>query len=198
MNTLRIAVGSARRPKVNAIQEAASLFAGQFGPETKCEVNGYEVESGVSHTPTTREELMQGARQRAEALQEKLRKEGVAADFFVGVEGGLDVVAESRTRRVFLESWAYVSNGERGHFGCGGSIELPSRLAEKVLAQGVELAAAIDEFAGAAGIRDGQGAWGVLSRNLILRQDSFRVAAVAAFAPFFNAAMYHGAGAAAG
>ena len=31
--------------------------------------------------------------------------------------------------------------------------------------KGVELSVAIDRFAGEAGIRDGQGAWGVLSAN---------------------------------
>jgi non-canonical (house-cleaning) NTP pyrophosphatase len=100
MNTLHIAVGSARRPKLNALREVAASLVPLFGPETSCEVLGYEVESGVSHTPASREELMRGARQRAEAL----RSEGVAADFFVGVEGGLDIVAESGERRVFLES----------------------------------------------------------------------------------------------
>jgi len=197
MNTLRIAVGSARRPKVMAVEEAAVLFAPCFGSDTVCEVQGYEVESGVSHTPASRHELMQGARQRAEALREKLGRDGAVAQFFVGVEGGLDAVVENGMRRVFLESWAYVSDGQRGHFGCSGSIELPLVLANRVLVEGVELAAAIDEFAGAVGIRDGQGAWGVLSRNLISRQDSFRVATIAAFAPFFNEALYRSAATAA-
>jgi inosine/xanthosine triphosphatase len=198
MSTLRIAVGSARRPKLNAVREAGASFAPLFGPGTTCEVSGYEVESGVSHTPSSRQELMQGAWGRAEALQGKLRAEGVVADFFVGVEGGLDVAVQGNVRRVFLESWAYVCDGQRGHFGCSGSIELPVALAEKVLSKAVELAAAIDESAGAVGIRDGQGAWGVLSRNLISRQDSFRIAVLAAFAPFYNSAMYRSVTAAAG
>lgn len=197
MTTIRIAVGSIRRPKVNAVQEAAASFAMHFGGGTVCEVTGYEVGSGVSHTPASREELMLGARQRAETLRQKLRRDGIAAEFYVGVEGGLDVATESGVRRVFLESWAYVCSQQRGHFGCSGSIELPAPLAEKVLSRGVELASAIDEFAGSVGIRDGQGAWGVLSRNLISRQDSFRIAVIAAFAPFYNAAMYRTAAAAA-
>ena len=48
-------------------------------------------------------------------------------------------------------------------------------------------------FAGAAGIRDAQGAWGVLSGNLVTRQESFRLAVVTAFAPFFNPKIYQGA-----
>jgi inosine/xanthosine triphosphatase len=195
MRTWHIAVGSTRRPKLNAVKEAAKTIAAVVG-DCAVEVEGHEVDSGVGHTPTSREELMRGARQRAEALQEKLRAANQNADFYVGVEGGLDAVSENGIKRVFLESWAYVTNGNRGHFGCSGSIELPEALAEEVLSRGAELAAAIDQFAGAVGIRDGQGAWGILSSDVISRQDSFRLAVIAAFAPFYNARMYRTASAA--
>jgi inosine/xanthosine triphosphatase len=196
MKTRHIAVGSTRRPKLNAVKESAGSIAPLFGDGAELDVAGYEVESGVNHTPSSREELMQGARQRVEALQEHLRAQGGAADFFIGMEGGLDVTVENGVKRVFLESWAYVSDGSRGHFGCSGSIELPEALAEEVLTRGTELSVAIDRFAGAVGIRDGQGAWGVLSRDLISRQESFRLAVVAAFAPFYNAKMYRASAAA--
>lgn len=187
MKRCLIAVGSTRRPKLNAVKEAASAIAPLFEEGITLEVEGYEVESGVSHTPASRDELMQGARQRVEVLQQSLQAK---ASYFVGLEGGLDVVVENGRKRVFLESWAYSSDGSTGHFGCSGSIELPEALAEEVLSRGTELSAAIDRFAGEVGIRDGQGAWGVLSRNLISRQESFRLAAIAAFAPFYNAKMY--------
>jgi non-canonical (house-cleaning) NTP pyrophosphatase len=148
---------------------------------------------------------MLGARQRAEALLEMARQNGASWQYFAGLEGGLDIVYEGAStdevlhhsglrqnghRRVFLESWAYVSDGARGHYGRSGSIELPEALAHEVLENGVELAVAIDRFAGAVGIRDAQGAWGVLSSNFITRQEAFRVAVIAAFAPFYNAKMY--------
>jgi inosine/xanthosine triphosphatase len=193
MPLCRIAAGSTRRPKLHAVQEAADLFRCYFSPDTTIEVHGYEVESGVSHTPLSREELMQGARQRAETLMARLAAIGDAANFYVGMEGGLDVVEEQGRRRVFLESWAYVTDKERGHFGCSGSIEIPEALAEEVVIRGTELSTAIDEFSGQAGIRDAQGAWGVLSGNLISRQESFRVAVVAAFAPFYNHRLYQAA-----
>jgi inosine/xanthosine triphosphatase len=198
MRTLQIAVGSTRLPKLNAVIEAASAIGPLFGEGLVLKVAGYEVESGVNHTPASREELMQGARQRVEALQESFCTEGATADYFIGLEGGLDVAVENGVKRVFLESWAYVSDGSRGHFGCSGSIELPEALAQEVLSRGTELSVAIDQFAGAVGIRDGQGAWGVLSRNLISRQESFRLAVVAAFAPFYNAKMYRASAAAGG
>lgn len=133
---------------------------------------------------------MRGARQRAEALIYRLRAANESADYFVGLEGGLDVAVENGHRCVLLESWAYVTDGTRGHFGCSGSIEMPEALADDVLSNGTELSVAIDRFAGAVGIRDAQGAWGILSANLISRQEAFRVAVVAAFAPFYNNKMY--------
>jgi inosine/xanthosine triphosphatase len=203
MNRWRIAVGSMRRPKLDAVRDAGSAIAGLFrredtaalqhGPELTIEVAGYEVESGVGHTPSSCAELMQGARQRAQALQVKLRIDNIAADFYVGLEGGLDVVRENGMRRVFLESWAYVTDGQHGHLGCSGRIELPDALAEEVLHRGTELGIAIDHYAGAVGIRDGEGAWGILSRGLITRRDSFRLAVIAAFAPFYNPKMFSAA-----
>ena len=189
MAHLVIAVGTTRKPKLAAVYEAISHITDVLAPGTPIEVIGVEVESGVSHTPTSREELMRGARQRAESLEDIAKRRNQLWNFFVGLEGGLDVIGENGERRVFLESWAYVSDATYGHFGCSGAVELPPSLAEEVLA-GRELSVAIDQFAGAAGIRDAQGAWGVLTANKISRQESFRVALIAAFAPFYNRTMY--------
>jgi inosine/xanthosine triphosphatase len=189
-NTVVIAVGSTRKPKLGAVQDALTSFGAILAPEKQIEVVGVEVESGVSHTPVSREELMQGARQRAEAVANLAAKNREPWNYFVGLEGGLDVVEDAGQRRVFLESWAYVSNGARGFFGRSGSIEVTEAIAEEVVDHGVELSVAIDRFSGEVGIRDAQGAWGVLSGNLMTRQDSFRIAVIAAFAPLYNAKMY--------
>jgi inosine/xanthosine triphosphatase len=208
METIILAVGSKRGPKLNAVTEALEVFSTVLSPGTRFEVVGVAVESGVSHTPSSHEELMRGARQRAEALIQLARGNGETWKYFVGLEGGLDVVQEGASvedmqwraslkqygrRRVFLESWAYVTDGVRGHYGRSGGIELPEALAREVIENGVELSVAIDEFAGAVGIRDSQGAWGVLSNNFITRQEAFRIAVIAAFAPFYNEKMYRAA-----
>jgi inosine/xanthosine triphosphatase len=193
---IQIAVGSARRPKLAAVQEAIRDFGAVLAPGLEFEVIGVEVESGVGHTPANRKELMRGARQRAEALVSLAREKAESWRYFVGLEGGLDVIEEEGERRVLLESWAYVSDGREGHYGRSGGVEIPDALAREVLENGVELSVAIDHFAGSVGIRDAQGAWGVLSGGLISRTEAFRVAVVAAFAPFYNGKMYHAASAA--
>jgi len=191
MGSLIIAVGSTRQPKLAAVCEALDQIAPLLSPDAQFEIFGMEVESGVAHTPASREELMQGARGRAEALQSIAKQKNEPWNYFIGLEVGLDTVEENGHRRVFLESWAYVSDGPRGHFGRSGAVELPQVLADEVLRRGTELSVAIDRFAEQTGIRDGQGAWGVLSANRITRQESFRIALIAAFAPFYNEKLYN-------
>jgi inosine/xanthosine triphosphatase len=193
---IQIAVGSTRRPKLAAVNEAIRDFGPVLAPATEFVVVGADVDSGVGHTPANRQELMLGARRRAEALVRLASEKAESWQYFVGLEGGLDIIEQEDGRRVLLESWAYVSDGRNGHYGRSGGVEIPDALAREVLEHGVELSVAIDRFAGSVGIRDAQGAWGVLSSGLISRTEAFRVAVVAAFAPFYNAKMYYAASAA--
>ena len=209
MEKILVAVGSTRRPKVNAVSEALGAIRAVSDFLPTFEVVGIEVPSGVRHTPLSREDLMAGARQRAEALVQMARAKNERWKYFVGLEGGLDVIAgldaipsldvvpdldvvsEASIRWVFLESWAYVTDGAgRGAFGQSGAVLVPESLAETVVDGGVELSQAIDAFAGGHNIRDAEGAWGILTRNLVTRQDSFRAAVINAFAPFFNRELY--------
>ncbi len=194
METIRIAVGSKRAPKLEAVREALVSVGPLLHPKLRFEVTGFEVETGVSHTPRSRAELMAGARGRCEALRSVDEQ---TAAYFVGLEGGLDVISEDGNetgrRLVFLESWAYVSDvSGRGFYGRSGAILLPDDLAIEVLDRGTELSRAIEAYTGIQGVRDSQGAWGILTKNLIKRQESFRIAVISAFAPFFNTALYRG------
>lgn len=191
MESILVAVGSTRLPKLNAVQEALDALGMFLNPGAHFFVRGENVPSGVGHTPLSRGELMAGARSRSEGLVRLARERGEPWQYFVGLEGGLDVVLEKGRRLTFLESWAMVSDrAGREAYGQAGGILLPEKLASEVVDHGVELSVAIDAFAGAQGIRDMQGAWGVLTRNLITRQDAFRIATIHAFAPFFNAGSY--------
>jgi len=186
-----IGVGSTRRPKLDAVRDAFDVLGPRWFPGVRFEIVGREVPSGVRETPLDREDSMAGARNRAEALMRVAREEQLAWRYFVGLEGGLEVVEENGRRNVFLASWAYVTDGSsRGAFGQSGAISLPEPLAAEVLDKGVSLSVAIDAFAAKSGVRDAEGAWGVLSAGLITRRDSFRIGVINAFAPFFNAAMY--------
>jgi inosine/xanthosine triphosphatase len=187
MQTIAIGVGSTRGPKLNAVREALAALGPVVGSGVQFEICSVDAPSGVGHTPLSRSETMTGARQRVDAMVRIAREKNEPWKYFVGLEGGLDVIHEGSTRWVFLENWVYVADG-RGHatFGRSGGILLPDGLVTQVVDQGIELSVAIDAFAGANGIRDAQGAWGVLTHNLITRQDAFRTAAISAFARLFS------------
>jgi inosine/xanthosine triphosphatase len=187
MNSMVVAVGSTRRPKLDAVRDALAVIAPRMPGHPHFEIASVDVPSGVRHTPLSREEIMTGARRRAEALQRIARENNEPWRYFVGLEGGIDIIQENGIRWAFLESWAYVTDGEaRESFGQSGAVLLPEPLAKVVVDEGVELSQAIDAYAGVSGIRDAQGAWGVLTGNLITRHDSFRIAVISAFAPFFE------------
>lgn len=180
-----IAVGSTRKPKLDAVRDALRSLGPGLAAGAQFEIEGIEIPSGVRQTPLSREETMAGARQRAEALVRIARDQKKPWKYFIGLEGGLDVIHEAGRRWVFLENWAFITDGAgRDSFGHSGGVLLPEALVRRVVDEGLDLSDAIDAFAGTRGIRDGQGAWGVLTHNRITRRDAIRISVVSAFAPF--------------
>ena len=177
---MRIAVGSKRAPKIDAVRATLAEMDGS----RIWEIEAFDVDSGVRETPLSREETRRGARRRVENLIAQLCERGPLPDLYIGMEGGL----ESCGSEVWLENWAYASDGVRGYYGSGGALPLPPAIIEQVLNRGRSLADVIDELAGRADIRNQEGAWGVLTRHLITRQHTYRDALVNALAPFLLSA----------
>jgi len=190
--TMLIAIGSTRAPKVDAAKEVCSDLKSRRLITNPGELEFIEREtaSGVSVMPISHDELMKGARNRAESIQRALRAENVEADFYLGMEGGLLVVEGPDGRHCFLQNWAYVSDGQRGAFGASGTIAIPEAIAHEVIDRRRELAEVIDEFSSRHDVRSNEGTWGILTRDLISRKDAFKIALLNAFAPFYNPRAY--------
>ena len=190
---MRIAIGSTRAPKVEAVKEAWGIFSSKIlttGDE-EVEFAPFDVPTQVPAMPVAVDQLMTGAQERAEHLMLQLKREKAEADFYVGLEGGFNVVDPRGARRqVFLESWAFVSDGHLGYFGHGGGIFVPPAISTQVMDRGIELGIVIDLFAQQRDVSSKQGVWGVLTRDIFSRQHSFVVALIAAFAPFYNPDSY--------
>ena len=135
-------------------------------------------------------ELMNGARQRAVAVREILLEQNLAADLYVGLEGGFHSISIDGEWHTFLRGWAFVTDGRRESFGMSPSISVPDLIVKDVIGGKRELGIVIDEVAGARDVRSKQGAWGILSRDLLTRAMSFEAALIAAFAPFYNPQLY--------
>jgi len=70
------------------------------------------------------------------------------------------------------------------------SITVPPHIVKSVVEGRRELGTVIDEVTGQHDVRSKQGAWGVLSEDLVTRSLSFELALIAAFAPFYNPKYY--------
>lgn len=149
------------------------------------------VEVSVPAMPLTDWQLMQGARERALAARESLHSRRLEADLYVGLEGGFHSISIEGEWHTFLRGWAYATDGERGSFGAAPSISVPAYIVKSVVEGRRELGMVIDEVTGGRDIRSKQGAWGVLSRDLVTRSMSFELALIAAFAPFYNQRLYN-------
>lgn len=186
----RIALGSDRAAKIMAVRASIARIAEIDAGWRGANIVARAVKTEAPAMPLTDWELMSGAKQRALAVREILIAQKLSADLYVGLEGGFHSISIDSEWRTFLRGWAFVTDGERGSFGMSPSIEVPIAIVEDVISGKRELGIVIDEVAGMRDVRSKQGAWGVLSRDLLTRSDSFEAALLAAFAPFYNARLY--------
>jgi inosine/xanthosine triphosphatase len=185
-----IALGSDRAAKIMAVRASIARVASIDASWAEATVLARAVETTVPAMPMNDWELMQGARERALAVRDLLRSQRRDADLYVGLEGGVHSISIEGEWHTFLRGWAYATDGRNGTFGATPSISVPATLAKKVIEGRRELGLVIDEVAGIQDVRSRQGAWGILSRDLVTRAMSFEVALIAAFAPFYNRALY--------
>jgi inosine/xanthosine triphosphatase len=186
-----IALGSDRAAKIMAVRASVARIATIDSDWKDAHVVARQVTTTVPAMPLTDWQLMQGARERALAVRDSLRNRRLEADVYVGLEGGFHSISIEGEWHTFLRGWAFATDGgERSAFGAAPSISVPRLIVKSVVEGRKELGEVIDEVAGARDVRSRQGAWGVLSRDLVTRSMSFELALIAAFAPFYNSNLY--------
>jgi len=186
----RIALGSDRAAKIMAVRAAIARVAEIDSAWRDANLVARSVKTDAPAMPLNDWQLMSGARQRALAVRQILLNQKLDADLYVGLEGGFHSISVEGEWHTFLRGWAFVTDGERESFGMSPSIEVPDAIVKDVIQGKRELGVVIDDIAGARDVRSKQGAWGVLSRYLLTRAMSFEAALIAAFAPFYNPALY--------
>ena len=186
----RIALGSDRAAKIMSVRAAIARVAELDPAWRTAKVIPRPVKTDAPAMPLNDWQLMSGARKRALAVRDILIEQRLEADLYVGLEGGFHSISLEGEWRTFLRGWAFVTDGERSSFGMSPSIEVPENIVKQVIQGKRELGLVIDEVAGVRDVRSKQGAWGVLSRDLLTRSMSFEAALIAAFAPFYNASLY--------
>lgn len=163
----------------NPVKIAAALagFRAMFPAET-FEAHGVSVPSGVSDQPMSDGETLTGAANRAD----QARTAAPDADYWAGIEGGI----EEQHGQMWAFAWVVIldSDGKIGR-GRTGAFTLPAEIAVLVR-QGVELGEADDRVFGRLNSKQGNGAVGILTGDVIDRARYYEHAVALALIPFMN------------
>jgi inosine/xanthosine triphosphatase len=174
---LLIIVGSKNPVKIKCTDSA---FHQAF--EETFLIEGLNVGSDVSSQPVGDEETFRGARNRA------LNSKAVfpEADYWVGIEGGVEEVGEE------MQAFAWVvivdSAGKIGKAKTATFFLPPAITA--LIKGGMELGDADDHFFEREQSKIGNGAVGILTKDLISRKDYYTPAVILALIPFMNPEIY--------
>ncbi|HRV07919.1 MAG TPA: DUF84 family protein [Acidobacteriota bacterium] len=191
---MRVAIAGTAPVELEALQESWKVFGEALvSKREETEFVRYSVSGEVKGLARSVEELLRGARSRAENLILQLKREKAEADFYIGVEGGFEILDSLGPRRMtFLTCAAYVTDGFRGGYGHGPGILVPAGLADPVIDRGIDLAIAYDRFAARTGVESEAGIWGLLTRDVVTTRHAFVLALLTAFAPFYSSPAYGG------
>ncbi|MDW6003149.1 inosine/xanthosine triphosphatase [Vibrio mangrovi] len=169
----RIIVASLNPVKLKAVENA---FQEVF-PEHQSEVVGISVASGVSEQPMSDSETRLGALNRVS----NARKEIPGADFYVGLEAGIE--------NGFTYAWMVIESEQKRGESRSSSLILPPEVVIQLNAD-TELGNVMDELFQTQNIKQQGGAIGLLTNHLLTRCSVYHQALILALVPFANPTLY--------
>lgn len=171
---MKVIVASRNPVKTSAVRHA---FAALF-PDSDLDLMSVDVDSGVGDQPLSDAVTRAGARNRAQRASEAEPN----ADFWVGLEGGTEVIGE----QLLAFAWMAV-RGRDGRVGEARSTTLPLPPAVRELVDaGLELGAANDRVFATVNSKQGGGAFGLLTDGLYTRESIYCQTVIMALIPFAN------------
>ena len=171
---MKIVVTSGNPVKIRAVRAA---FESRF-PDASLELVSASVDSGVSDQPMSDAETLLGARNRVL----KAQKVVADADFWVGLEGGLDFF----DGRLMAFAWMVVKNAA-GRTGESRSVTLPLPPGiQSLVMDGMELGEANDRVFSTVNSKQEGGAFGLLTDGLMTREGVYTQTLILALIPFVH------------
>lgn len=171
---LKVIIASKNPVKIQAVKNG---FENMF-PNQGFDFLGVSVPSGVADQPMSSKETFTGAMNRAENASSEV----ISADFYVGVEGGIERHGNE------MESFAWIVIKSGGKYGKArsGTFFLPNEVVE-LIKDGKELGEADDIVFNRNNSKQQGGAVGILTDNALNRTTYYTEAVVLALIPFKNA-----------
>jgi inosine/xanthosine triphosphatase len=175
--TIKIILASKNPVKIQATLNGFK----QMLSDDEFEITGVSVSSDVNDQPLSDSETLQGAKKRA-ANAFALKPD---ADFWVGIEGGIENINEELS--VF--AWVVIMSKEKSGKGRTAAFILPRQVAD-LIHQGLELGEADDRIFHRSNSKQENGAVGILTGDVIDRCTLYEPAVILALIPFKNPAFY--------
>jgi len=174
VHSLKIVVTSHNPVKVAASREA---FSSQF-PGVEIQLVPLNVESGVPDQPMSDQETREGARNRVA----NARLEFPDADYWVGLEGGLDLFDGD----LMAFAWMVIA-GKSGRISetRSATLPLPPEI-QTLVSEGLELGEANDRVFSTLNSKQGGGAFGLLTNGLLTRESVYTQTLILALIPFVH------------
>jgi inosine/xanthosine triphosphatase len=172
-----VIVGSKNPVKIKSTENAfSSLFLESFT------VQGLNVDAKVSPQPKGDVETYTGAYNRAFASKNAFPE----ADYWVGIEGGVDMVGE----QMVAFAWMVVINSENQIGKAKTSTFFLPEALNKLVSDGMELGEADDKLFNKTNSKQSGGAVGILTNGIISRTDYYQQAISLALIPFLQKEYY--------
>jgi inosine/xanthosine triphosphatase len=174
---MKIIVASKNPVKANAVKKGFE----RIFPGIEYRVEGVSVPSLVNDQPMSDGETLEGAENRATNAKSTFPE----ADFWIGIEGGVEKVGED----MVAFAWVVIQSAKGKGKARTGSFYLPPPVVD-LINQGKELGEADDIVFGASNSKQKGGAVGLLTEQVIDRTSLYVEAVIMAFIPFKNPDLY--------
>lgn len=155
-------------------------------PEETFTVSPVAADSGVGDQPMSSRQTLEGAMNRARSAM-RAKPE---ADFWVGIEGGVDYI-DDKMQEMVTFAWVVVRSKTQIGKARTGGLQLPPAVIELVQ-NGVELGHADDQVFGISNSKQLHGAVGLLTGNVVTRTSAYVQAVELALIPFKNPELFPG------
>ncbi len=176
---MKILVGSKNPVKIEAAKEAFSLYFSNI------KAVGISVESNVPAQPVN-SQTFEGAKNRALALAEINKMKNLNAEYFIGIEGGI--------QKTFGKWFAFggmciIDKSGKTSFGTSAHFELPEIITHRLL-NGEELGYVMDEIMNDTNTKQKGGAISFFTNGKMNRKELYIHGIISALVPFLHNNLY--------
>ncbi len=182
-NVIVVAVGSKNPVKLRAAENG---FKHYF---ENVKVEGFSVPSGVSDQPKNLEQMATGAATRAKNSFNAAKQGGLAVNYGVGIEAGIYQVP-GFPHKHFTGAISAVYDGTHTHLGLSTGVELPPKVAKRVIEEDKELGTVFDEFLNRKNVKQQEGAVGVLTKGKFPREKTLEFGVTLALVPIVSKELF--------